>query len=103
MKVQGKKVEKKEKLVWYTLEEVFKKTRKSKAFQIAYSEEMTRLRLAEQIRELRQAKQMTQEEVAVHAKVPQSVIVRLESSQRGVALDLLIRVSHVLGKEVQLV
>ena len=88
---------------WHSFDEVFGKVSKKKEFQRAYSEEMVRLRLAKQIRDLRTSHQMTQRVVAQKSGMPQSVIARIESGDRGISVDTLGRVAHTLGKEVQLV
>ncbi len=87
----------------YTLEQVFKKARKSKAFQKAYKEEKARLDLAYSIRKSRDAKKMTQAAVARKANMPQSVIARLESGTHSVSVATLSKVAHALGKQVELV
>lgn len=86
-----------------SFEEVVADLSKSKAFQKAYAEEVVRRRLAKQIRSLRTAHQMTQRTMAQKSGMPQSVIARIESGDRGISVDTLGRVAHTLGKEVQLV
>ncbi len=93
----------KSELKWHSFEDVFGKMSKKKEFQKAYSEEMVRLRLAKQIRELRISHKMTQQVVAQKAGMPQSVIARIETGDRGISVDTLGRLAHTLGKEVQLV
>jgi len=90
-------------LKWRSLDDVFKGLSKSKAFREAYAEEVTRRRLAKQIRDLRASSCMTQRVVAQKSGMPQSVIARIESGDRGISVDTLGRVAHTLGKEVQLV
>ena len=90
-------------LKWRSFEDVFKGLSKSKAFKEAYAEEITRRRLAKQICDLRISRQMTQRVVAQRSGMPQSVIARIESGDRGISVDTLGRVAHTLGKEVQLV
>jgi DNA-binding XRE family transcriptional regulator len=90
-------------LKWYTLDQVFGKYAKNKEFQKGYREEMVRIRLSQQIRDIRIEKKLTQEAVAERASMPQSVIARLESGEHSVSLDTLSRVAHVLGKEVELI
>ena len=41
--------------------------------------------------------------VAQKSGMPQSVIARIESGDRGISVDTLGRIAHTLGKEVQLV
>jgi ribosome-binding protein aMBF1 (putative translation factor) len=90
-------------LQWHSFEEVFSKSSKKKEFRRAYNEEIVRLRLARQIRALRTNHRMTQLVVAQKSGMPQSVIARIESGDRGISVDTLGRIAHTLGKEVQLV
>ncbi|MDO8571563.1 MAG: helix-turn-helix transcriptional regulator [bacterium] len=98
----SKKTTPNKKLQWYSFEEVFKTASRSKEFQRAYNEELQRLRLAKQIRALRFAQHLTQKVVARRAGMPQSVIARIESGQKGISLDTLGRVAHAFGKDIQL-
>ena len=93
----------KQDLKWHSFEEVFKTLSKSKAFQKAYAEEITRRRLAKQIHDLRIARRLTQKTVAKRADMPQSVIARIESGDRAISVDTLGRIARTFGKEVQLV
>jgi|SRR3989344_1992790 len=86
-----------------TFEEMLTKLSRNKGFLKSYAEESARRRLAKQIRELRISRQMTQRVVAQRSGMPQSVIARIESGDRGISVDTLGRVAHTLGKEVQLV
>lgn len=88
---------------WHSFDEVFGKSSKKNEFRRAYDEEIVRLRLARQIRNLRTISQMTQLVVAQKSGMPQSVIARIESGDRGISVDTLGRIAHTLGKEVQLV
>jgi ribosome-binding protein aMBF1 (putative translation factor) len=88
---------------WHSFDEVFGKVSKKKEFRRAYEEEIVRLRLAKQIRDIRTTSRMTQGVVAQKSGMPQSVIARIESGDRGITLDTLGRIAHTLGKEVQLV
>jgi ribosome-binding protein aMBF1 (putative translation factor) len=90
-------------LQWHSFDEVFGKVSKKKEFRKAYDEEIVRLRLARQIRDIRTANRMTQGVVAQKSGMPQSVIARIESGDRGISVDTLGRIAHTLGKEVQLV
>lgn len=90
--------------VVYTHEEVFGKlSDQTPEYQQAYEEERARLNLVRQIRELRLKKHLTQKMVAKRAKMPQSVIARLESGEHSFSLDTLQRLAFVYGKEVRLV
>lgn len=86
----------------YSYGDVFGKLTKNKVFLNAYNEEMQRLRLAKQIRDIRLAQKMTQKVVAQKAGMPQSVIARVESGQSGISLDTLGRIAHAFGKDIQL-
>jgi ribosome-binding protein aMBF1 (putative translation factor) len=106
MKIAQKKLNRVQKsakkLEWYTFDEVFKKDFKNKEFVKAYDEEMSRIKLARQIRENRLEKNLTQEAVALRAEMPQSVIARLESGHHSVSLDTLSKVAYALGKNIEL-
>lgn len=86
-----------------TFDQVFKKSFQTKEFQHAYNEEMARFELANQIREIRMKQQLTQKTLAEKAKMPQSVIARIESGKNGISLDTLNRIASVFGKRVELV
>lgn len=90
-------------LQWHSFDEVFGKNSKKKEFLRAYDEEVVRLRLARQIRDIRTTSRMTQLVVAQRSGMPQSVIARIESGDRGISVDTLGRIAYTLGKEVQLV
>ena len=94
---------KQQNLEWHSFDEVFGKVSKKKEFRKAYDEEIIRLRLARQIRAIRTDSRMTQLVVAQRSGMPQSVIARIESGDRGISVDTLGRIAHTLGKEVQLV
>lgn len=100
-----KKLEKsqKNKYKTKTFDEVLREACKSESFKRAYNEELTRLRLAKEVRSLRTKKHLTQEGVAEKAGMPQSVIARIESGGRSVSVDTLGRIAYALGKEVHLV
>ena len=88
----------------HTHDEVFGRLEdQSEEYQRAYKEEITRLNLVRQIRELRVTKKLTQKMVAKRAKMPQSVVARLESGEHSFSLDTLQRLALVFGKEVRLV
>ena len=98
-----KKTKKKEELKWRSFEQVFGKYRNNKEFQRGYNEEMIRIRLANQIKKIRNNKKLTQKAVAKRSGMPQSVIARMESGEHSVSLDTLNKIATALGKEVQLV
>lgn len=85
----------------YSFDNVFGKDLKSDKFREVYFRELVHLRLARQIREMRTAKKLTQKAVAQKAKMPQSVIARIESGKHSASLDTLERIGHVFNKEVQ--
>ena len=90
-------------LKFYTFKEVFSKKLKNKEFRRGYEEEKARLKLVEQIINLRQAKKLTQKTLAEKANMPQSAIARIESGSHSCSLGTLYRVANVFGKEIRLV
>ena len=92
----------KTKLKTKTLEQVLNKALKSSEFKEAYNEEIFRLKIATEIKNLRIQKRLTQETFAEKAKMPQSVVARIESGRHSISLGPLNRVAHALGKQVQL-
>ncbi len=92
----------KEEMQWSSYEDVFGKDLEDKVFKAVYSEEIQRLKIAEQIKKLRTAKKLTQKVVAERTGMPQSVIARIESGQTGISLDTLGRIASAFGKEIRL-
>lgn len=90
-------------LQWTSFEDVLTKASRNTEFRRLYAEETLRHKLANRVRELRALKQLTQKMVAKKAGMPQSVIARIESGDRGISVDTLGRVANAFGKEVQLV
>ena len=90
-------------LKYYTPNEVFEKSSKTKAFKNAYTEEAIRLKLVSEIKKLRLDKKFTQENLAEKAEMPQSVIARIESGEHSFSLETLSRIAKVFHKEVTLV
>lgn len=86
----------------YSFQEVFQKGSKSNEFRKAYSEEIARLKLAQQIKEIRLREKLTQKAVAKITHMPQSVIARIESGTHGYSLGTLQRLAHAFKKEIQL-
>src|SRR5882672_438432 len=82
------------------LSKAFSKHSKSKRFGAAYEAEITRLKLAHEIKLLRKKKKMTQREVAVRAAMPQSVVARIESGNNGVSVATLNRIARVFDKKL---
>lgn len=85
------------------LSEFLAKQMKNKRFREAYTEEMSRLNLAYELRSLRQKKGMTQGEVALKAKMPQSVVARIESGSRGFSIATLYKIAKVFGRDIGLI
>lgn len=85
------------------LSEIVAKRLKNPEFRKAYNEEMNRLQLAYEIRLLRTKKGMTQQQVALKAKMPQSVVARIESGSRGFSIATLHKIAKVFGREIGLV
>lgn len=102
MKKNIKNLKKDKMLKFYTAEEVFKKSSKSKTFQKEYNEEIVRLKLAHQIKKFRLGKNLTQKAVALRAQMPQSVVARIESGTHSFSLGTLNRIAKVFNKEVEL-
>lgn len=95
-------VKKTQKIKIYFFNEVFSKTSKSTEFRNLYDEEIVRLKLAKQIKEIRLRTNLTQKDVARRTNMTQSVIARIESGNHGYSLGTLYRIAHAFGKEVQL-
>jgi DNA-binding XRE family transcriptional regulator len=87
----------------YSFQEVFGKYSKSKRFLKYYNEELAQLRLAEQIKKMRHEENFTQKALAQKAKMPQSVIARIESGTHSYSLGTLYRIAHVFNKEICLI
>lgn len=85
-----------------TLKQVLDKALKSSKFKNAYNEEIFRLKIATEIKNLRIQKRLTQETFAEKANMPQSVVARIESGKHSISLVTLNRVAYALGKQVQL-
>lgn len=88
---------------FYSVKEVFGKKLKNKEFRRGYEEESARLRLASQVKKLRQTKRLTQKTLAQKAQMSQSAIARIESGTHSCSLGTLYRVANVFGKEIRLV
>ena len=95
-------MKKQKELKFHSFKQVFKKSSNSKIFQKTYNEELVRLRLARQIKELRLKGSLTQGAVAKKAHMPQSVVARIESGNHSFSLGTLNRIAEVFDKEVQL-
>lgn len=86
-----------------SFEQVVAEASRSREFREEYAEELLTLRLAEEIKKVRNEKKLTQAAVAKKAKMPQSVIARIESGKHTVSLGTLDRIAHALDKKVQIV
>jgi len=86
----------------YTIEETFAKSMKSPAFKKAYEDEVARLKLVRQIKDLRLAQNMSQKKMASKANMSQSIIARIESGRHSFSVLTLYRIAKVFGKEVKL-
>lgn len=86
-----------------TLDRAIKRRMKDPTFRVAYHEELSRLKLAQELQELRCRRGLTQTQVAVRARMPQTVVARLESGRRNFSLRTLSRVAAVFDKEIGLV
>lgn len=93
----------KNKIKTKTLGQILGKELKSSKFKEAYDEEIFRLKIAAEIRNLRTKKKLTQETFAQRTRMPQSVVARIESGKHSVSLVTLNRVARALGKTVRLV
>jgi len=76
---------------------------KNKQFRKSFLEEINRLRLAHEIKKLRQKRKMTQTEVAVKVNMPQSVIARIESGNHSLSVATLNKIAMVFNKQIGLV
>lgn len=85
------------------LETILKKQLKSQDFKDKYNEELTRLKIASQIKKIRTAKRLTQENFAKKANMPQSVIARVESGKHTPSLITLDKLAQALGKKIEIV
>ncbi len=101
MKKIAKKINKK--YHFTLLDTVISRRLKSEQFRKSFSEEMSRLQLAHEIKALRRKKRMTQEEVATKADMPQSVIARIESGTHSFSISTLYKIARVFDKQIGLV
>ena len=85
------------------LDNVIAKKLKNERFRKAFSEEMSRLQLAHEIKTLRKRRRMTQAEVALKTDMPQSVIARIESGTHSFSITTLHKIARVFDKHVGLV
>ncbi|MEK7609950.1 MAG: helix-turn-helix transcriptional regulator [Patescibacteria group bacterium] len=89
-------------LKFFTTEETFAKSMKSPDFRKEYEDEVARLKLVRQIKDLRLAQHMSQKKMASKANMSQSIIARIESGRHSFSVLTLYRIAKVFGKEVKL-
>ena len=92
-----------EKYNFVPLNKIIAKKMRNEQFRKSFTEEMGRLRLAHEIKTLRQDRNMTQREVAAKAAMPQSVIARMESGTHSFSIATLHKVARVFNKHIALV
>ncbi len=85
------------------LNKIIGKELKDEQFRKLFTEEVSRLRLAHEIKTLREKQKMTQKEVAARADMPQSVIARIESGTHSVSVATLHKIAIVFNKHIGLV
>ena len=73
----------------------------SPTFSALFDEELGKLALARQVRELREQENLSQEELAKRIGTKQPAIARLESGRVVPKLDLLQRIATALGRDLQ--
>jgi DNA-binding XRE family transcriptional regulator len=83
-----------------SIDKIIKESSKSSEFKNTFNEELHRIRIARQIKKLRNQLKLTQEKFALKIDMPQSVIARAESGKHTISLSTLSRVAHAFGKEV---
>ncbi|MCL4405003.1 helix-turn-helix domain-containing protein [Patescibacteria group bacterium] len=89
--------------VFTPLSALIKQKQKNPEFKKAFTEEMSRLKLAHDIRILRQQRRMTQGEVARKAEMPRSVIARIESGTHNFSIATLHKLASVFDRKIRLV
>ncbi len=92
-----KKITKKD---FIPLSQLFKEKMKQRGFREAFSEEAARRKLAAELKGLRMKQKMTQRQVAAKAKMPQSVIARIESGNHSASLATLQQIAGVFHKQI---
>ena len=102
-KKQNKKIKQNFMDRFVPLSDIVARKLKDPQFRKAYTEEVSRLQLAYEIRMLRAKQGMTQGQVASKAKMPQSVVARIESGSRGFSIATLHKIAKVFGREIGLV
>jgi len=60
------------------------------------------MHVAYTIKEIRLSKKLTQQQLAVKAGIPRSVISRIESGKRNLTLETLMNIADSMGEEVEI-
>jgi DNA-binding XRE family transcriptional regulator len=82
------------------LNKIIGKKLKNEQFRKSFTEETSRLQLAQEIKTLRQKRKMTQKEVAVKADMPQSVVARIESGTHSFSVTTLSKIATAFNKKI---
>lgn len=90
------------KLKLISLEEVNKQMNWTKEELQEMEDDIKYNRVAYTIREVRLSKKMTQELLAIKAKIPRSVISRIESGKRNITLQTLMNIADSMDREVEI-
>lgn len=88
---------KKNKIKWFSSDDLHKKWMKDPEYRRAYEESETEFQIASQMIEARIKQKMTQEELAKKVKTGQAVISRLEGANAKPSISLLERVARALN------
>lgn len=97
------KNKKNEKIAFTPLSTIIRQKQKNPEFRKAFAEEMGRIKLAHDIRTLRQSRHMTQRDVAEKAEMPRSVIARIESGTHNFSISTLHKIARVFDRNIGLV
>ncbi len=74
----------------------------SPTFAVLYAEEFNKAALARQVRELREKRKLSQAELAERVGTKQPAIARLESGRVVPRIDLLQKIAHALGVQLEI-
>jgi ribosome-binding protein aMBF1 (putative translation factor) len=86
-----------------SLEELVEQRKaESPTFAALYEGEFNKLALARQVRELREKQKLSQAELAERAGTKQPAIARLESGRVMPRIDLLQKIAHALGMQLEI-
>jgi DNA-binding XRE family transcriptional regulator len=86
----------------YTMEEVDKQMNWTAEVMRRINDNVKYMRIAYAIREIRLSKILTQQQLAVKAGIPRSVISRIESGKRNLTLETLMNIAESMDEEVQI-